>query len=151
MKTIERFLRKVHKSRCWVWKTNKKSVYYWKFWLNGRMQGAHRVSWILHKGPIPKGKLVLHDCPGGDNKACVRPSHLWLGSHSDNEYDAVKKGRKSPSGEAHHSAKLNWRKVFKIRKSKDSQRALAREYGVCQAVINEVVRNRIWRKQNVNK
>lgn len=48
------------------------------------MLRAHRVSWQIHFGPIPKGKLVLHKC---DNKRCVNPNHLYLGTQGDNNYD----------------------------------------------------------------
>jgi hypothetical protein len=57
--------------------------------------GAHRFSFLFHIGPIPDRLYVLHDCPGGDNKACVNPAHLWLGTHGDNVRDAVGKGRHS--------------------------------------------------------
>jgi len=55
-----------------------------------KVNGAHRVSWELHHGPILKNLCVLHTC---DIPACVNPNHLFLGTKWDNIHDAMKKGR----------------------------------------------------------
>jgi hypothetical protein len=47
-------------------------------------QYAHHVAWNLARGPIPKDRWVLHWC---DNRRCVRPSHLRLGTPTDNAQD----------------------------------------------------------------
>lgn len=52
--------------------------------------GAHRVSWVLHRGPIPDGSYVLHKC---DNRLCVNPEHLFLGTAKDNHEDMMRKKR----------------------------------------------------------
>ncbi len=53
---------------------------------------AHRCSFIEFKGKIPEGLLVCHSC---DNRACINPDHLWVGSQKENAIDSVKKGRAS--------------------------------------------------------
>ena len=88
----ERFLECVHvgsQKDCWEWKKPRKNGY-GRFRLMGRVEGAHRASWILHKGPIPPGIFVCHHC---DNPPCVNPKHLFLGTSKDNVQDSLKKGR----------------------------------------------------------
>ena len=58
--------------------------------IGSKVQYAHRIAWQLNEGPIPKGLCVLHRC---DNRRCVRPSHLFLGTKKDNAIDAISKGR----------------------------------------------------------
>jgi hypothetical protein len=67
--------------------------------LAGRSMLSHRVSWVEANGPIPDGLCVLHRC---DNRACVRPEHLFLGTHLDNIRDMMAKGRgNKASGDGH--------------------------------------------------
>jgi hypothetical protein len=54
---------------------------------------AHRFSWELAHGPIPPGKVICHNCPGGDNRKCVNPNHLFLGTQRENILDASRKHR----------------------------------------------------------
>lgn len=76
---------------------------------------AHRLSYTLFIGPIPRGRCVLHTC---DNRRCVRPSHLWIGSLADNIRDMDKKGRRRVGrGEKHASAKVTEALVREIRAS----------------------------------
>jgi hypothetical protein len=91
----ERFFKKVLKTdSCWIWVGCKFPSGYGSFSLrkDGLVveQRAHRVSYILHKGDIPKGLFVCHTC---DNPACVNPDHLWLGTHQQNNQDKVNKKR----------------------------------------------------------
>lgn len=53
---------------------------------------AHRLQWMRVNGEIPEGNECCHDCPDGDNRACINPDHLWLGTHGDNIRDLVRKG-----------------------------------------------------------
>lgn len=87
-----RFWRWVDKSGdCWLWMGAREGFGYGVFSIGtGRTVGAHRYSWQSTRGEIPSGMFVCHHC---DVPACVRPDHLFLGTHTDNMVDMVKKGR----------------------------------------------------------
>lgn len=61
---------------CWEWKKSLHKQGYGHFIYKSKVSLAHRVSWILHKGPIPNNTLVLHHC---DNPKCCNPNHLFWG------------------------------------------------------------------------
>ncbi len=90
-----RFWRFVEKTEtCWLWHGgNDGKMGYGTMQFNGKKTVAHRISWEMANGPIPDGLWVLHNCPGGDNPACVNPAHLFLGTRADNMRDAHQKGR----------------------------------------------------------
>lgn len=110
--------------------------------------GAHRISWQLHFGPIPLGMWVLHHC---DNPPCVRPDHLFLGTHPENMADRMAKGRNVLSGgkgERQRSARLTERQVAEIREwaaNGVSYHALARLSGVDPKTVQAAVLRKTWK------
>lgn len=77
---------------CWEWQAGGTPTGYGTFYLGGRHVYAHRCMWELHHGqPIPPGRQINHHC---DNPRCVNPAHLYLGTQSQNMYDAYSRGRK---------------------------------------------------------
>jgi hypothetical protein len=110
---------------------------YGKFSISpGIWKSAHRISWELEHGPIPKGKCVLHHC---DNPPCVRPSHLFLGTKADNNEDMRKKGRKYSKLKAH------WIKEIRVMLAAGmSMQKIADLYGVSQGLISHVKHGRAW-------
>lgn len=149
---LERFNSKWEKrpSGCWEWTAGGviavgHRLPYGRFWVDGKLRMAHRVSWELFRGAIPDGLFVLHHC---DNAPCVNPGHLFLGDAKANTEDMISKGRDKAFkvfGERASQAKLTEDDVRRIRRSADPQRILARRYGVTQENISRIKLRKTWR------
>jgi len=136
----DRFWDKVDASNpdgCWIWSAHCNRGGY------GTIDGtiASRVSWELENGAILGGLDVCHQC---DNPPCVNPSHLFLGTASDNLKDSVRKGRLDHRGERNSNAKLNYAKVQSIRESSLLQCKLAKLYGVTRNSIYNIQKKLTW-------
>lgn len=102
---------------------------------------THRKAWEAHKGAIPKGSYVCHHC---DNRLCLNPDHLFLGTARENSADMVTKGRSS-RGERSGHAKLTTENVLSIRASGEGNQVLADRYGVSNAAIWQARNRYTWR------
>lgn len=142
---IERFWSKVNKTDdCWIWVAGLSPDGYGKFKSGGRTYRSTRFLWAHLHGEIPEGMHVLHDC---DNKRCVKPDHLHLGTNIDNMREGVERcrflyGSNNPAG------KLTEDAVVDIRTSSLTQWELAHKYGVNQAVVWRALRGFTWRRVN---
>lgn len=107
-------------------------------------RASHRYAFEEKNGPIPSGMCVCHRC---DNPSCVRPDHLFLGTHSDNTHDMIAK-RRGAHGERHTSAKLTESQVAGIRQRRaDGEKlsTMADEYGVSVGLISHICSGRNWK------
>lgn len=141
-------------SVCWEWPNGVfPGQGYGQFaWESNKPIGAHRVAYMLAFGAIPEGMFVCHKC---DNRKCVNPEHLFLGSCADNVHDMVSKGRhkmgkrKIPKGDEHHSRRtpekmnrvLSVEQIKEILSSTGSHRDIAKKFGdVSHSTIGRIKR-----------
>lgn len=128
-------------SGCWLWEGTTVNGY-GTLTINRRPgTRAHRLSYEIFHGPIPKGKHVLHKC---DVRCCVNPNHLFLGTNADNVADMVSKNR-HPKGEGVGRAKLTTEQVLAIRQAKGSTRAVARRFGIGKSQAHLIKSHQSWK------
>jgi hypothetical protein len=136
----------VQPSGCWFWTMEMSPNGYGHAWFQGRTELAHRLSYMLAKGPIAAGLLVCHTC---DNRQCVNPEHLWLGTQKENLQDAARKGRrKYCPGEKNGHAKLTEQAVLFCRMvcgGEITQTYLAKHYGVAVSAISRAISGKRWK------
>lgn len=129
-------------SGCWLWNLYLTALGYGQAKYKGKQMVAHRLSYLLFKGEIPKDMLVCHSC---DNRSCVNPDHLWLGSQKDNMADmAIKKRAFRPKGQIQKQAKLLDCDINIIRGDTRPNRVIAAQYGVTKCTIAKVKRRETW-------
>lgn len=142
----DRFWEKVRKTpRCWLWTAYALRAGYGVFCTgkHGQADMAHRVSWRLHFGPIPDKMFVCHSC---DTPSCVRPDHLFLGTHEQNMADMRSKNRQG-FGEHNTQSRLTEDMVRLIRRAYvDGQgaAAISRSFDISYGHVYQIVRRERW-------
>jgi len=131
---------------CLEWQCSRVQDGYGQVRFEGKDIGAHRLSWLLNKGPIPKGLKVCHHC---DNPPCVNPDHLFLGTDKDNSHDALEKGRLKPMrGSENGYSILTEEQVTEARQRwipyKFPAWKLAKEYGISAGQMERILRREAW-------
>lgn len=111
----------------------------------GSYRGVHQITWEECFGPIPPGMCVCHKC---DNRACINPEHLFLGTDSDNKRDCVAKNRQA-RGATHGRTKLTIDSVRHIRDIYKPRiytiRRISREFGVGYTTVRHILTRKNWR------
>jgi hypothetical protein len=150
MERFERLVMPEPNSGCWLWDGGIGPHGYGRIrvgrlGVDRRNALAHRLSWELHLGSIPAGLCVCHRC---DNRACVNPGHLFLGTKRDNTADMVRKGRggRPPVhyGPANPKAKITQEIADAIRSSPLGVVRAGREFGLSPSQIHTIRTGKNW-------
>lgn len=130
---------------CWVWALSRFASGYGNTFFRGKSMQAHRAYWMKFRGDIPDGLHVLHRC---DNRACVNPEHLFIGTQTDNMADMRAKGRdRYVQGVAHPAARLSECDVREIRKRRAAGELLASiaaAFGITKSHTGEICSRKSW-------
>lgn len=126
---------------CWEWVGDTARGGYGRISVNGKQTVAHRIAYMLTYGPISDDICVCHKC---DNRLCVRPEHLFLGTMKDNVRDMHIKGRNVNGGAILTSAQVSEIRK-KYAKGGYTHKSLGLEYGVSKATIKDIITRRTWK------
>jgi len=155
---LQRFGASIQKTdSCWLWLRSHTGDGYGSCRLAGQRR-AHRAAYVLFIGPIPAGLCVCHHC---DNKLCVNPAHLWIGTNAENTADRHEKGRDAKGmthgahtklssrryGVGNGMAKLTplaVREIRRRRRTGEQLATIARDTGVSIATVGKVALRQLW-------
>jgi hypothetical protein len=143
---LMRYVQVGNENECWPFVGTTDAKGYGMVQYDGSMRGAHRASYIVHKGQIPEGMLIMHSC---DNPPCCNPKHLSLGTKKSNYDDMINKGRsKKLSGENHPHSKWTVAQILEMRSLKDkgySTRQICEIYKMSFANANKIFNRKLWK------
>jgi hypothetical protein len=142
-----RFNAKVFRTaRCWLWTAGTRPDGYGVMGLGSRKDKigrVHRISWEIYRGPIPKNRFVLHKC---ENRRCVRPSHLKLGTQKQNIADSLRTGS-FPLGTKNGQTKNTSNEIREIRRLGQlgwSSKKIAPLFSLHRVTISRILRRATW-------
>jgi hypothetical protein len=134
------------KNGCLVWNGYKDKNGYGKTTIASRSVAVHRIVYAINYDDFDQSLLICHKC---DNPACCKPSHLFMGTHKDNERDKIKKGRRNNlNGSKHPFSKINEKMVNEIRsryKSGAKLTELSDEFNLTQGHVHKIVKGISWK------
>ena len=130
---------------CWVYTGKIINTGYGMIRAGDKMISAHRASYQAFIGEIPEGMFVCHSC---DNKRCINPAHLWVGTNQDNMRDMQQKGRHGSRTQPER-LKLDEAKVRQIRElardERNTQGEIAVMFSISRETANKVINRKAWR------
>ena len=142
-------------SGCWLWNTTVNNAGYGIVKNNNKVMVAHRASYELYCEPIPDGMIICHKC---DNRSCVNPDHLFVGSYKDNTHDMISKGRRytgdrsvimrgntNSQGSKNASAKLTEKQVIAIYRDTRTAKEIAADYSINANGVYRIKNGTRWK------
>ena len=126
---------------CWEWRLSKGRGGYGKASRLGKTLTAHRAIWEERVGPIPSEAILCHQC---DNRLCVNPSHMFIGTHQDNSSDMVKKNRQAKGSKINNS-KLDEQLVRQVLEAQGTFAEIARQFDLKEGNVRLIRLRKTWR------
>lgn len=150
---IKNFWGKVDQSStCWEWKGPKAKNGYGTFsglYRVFKTTWAHRLAYLITRGPIPPGLEILHSC---DHRSCVNPDHLSLGTRKENMRQASERGKlfhwTRPRGESNLSSKLTEmqvKQVIKLSSEGYSKNQICKEFNISRCTVHRLTKGKSWK------
>jgi hypothetical protein len=129
---------------CWNWTGTINKFGYGIITHKYYLYFVHRLAYVKHFGSVPENMFVLHKC---DNRKCINPEHLFIGTNRDNVDDMLNKERQ-PRGETKHNSILLERDILLIRKMKqegETLKDISKYFNVSEGAIYDVIARRTWK------